>query len=74
MIGKEEVLSILDERDIKYSLYEHVPVFTVEEAEQIDMPFNEYGLKNLFLKDNKKNYYIYSLYGDKRADLKALKK
>ena len=73
MINKQEVLELLDGAGIDYKLYEHAPVYTVEEALQVDMPYNEYGLKNLFLKDNKRNYYIYSLYGNKKADLKALK-
>ena len=74
MLGKEEVIRMLDESGIKYDIYEHSPVYTVEEALQVDMPFNEYGLKNLFLKDKKNNYYIYSLPGEKKADLKELKK
>ncbi len=74
MIGKEEVLEFFDDKGIEYEIYEHVPVYTVEEALQVDMPYNEYGLKNLFLKDKKHNYYIYSLYGNEKADLKVLKR
>ena len=68
-----DIRRILDERGCDYEWYDHIPVFTVEDADRLDIPYKEYGLKNLFLKDRKKNLYLVSLKGDKAVDLKALK-
>ena len=73
MIDKKRIYEILDENGIEYEAYDHVPVYTVEEADALDIPYAEYGLKNLFLKDKKKNYYLVSLHGNKAIDLKSLK-
>lgn len=73
MIDKKKMYEILDERGIPYEAYEHIPVYTVEEADALEIPYAEYGLKNLFLKDKKKNYYLVSLHGNKPIDLKKLR-
>ncbi len=73
MIDKKKLYEMLDAKGIFYEAHEHEPVYTVEEADALDIPFQEYGLKNLFLKDKKKNYYLVSLHGQKQMDLKKLK-
>lgn len=71
---KEEVavLERLDQLAIKYRRIEHVPVFTVEDA-NLHCQFEEQGCKNLFLKDKKANrFYLVVMMEDKRANLKAI--
>ena len=58
-MNKSEVYKFLDDRQIEYKAYEHHAVFTVEEADALDLPDPEAGTKNLFLRDQKKqNYYL----------------
>ena len=59
MLDKTQVYKFLEEKEIKYQAYEHQAVFTVEEADALNLPQPEAGTKNLFLRDQKKqNYYL----------------
>lgn len=73
MIDKKGIYDLLDSKGIEYENYDHIPVYTVAEAETLDIPHKEKGLKNLFLKDKKHNYYLVSLNGGKSIDLKKLR-
>lgn len=58
-MNKPEVYQFLDDRKIEYKAYEHHAVFTVEEADALNLPDQDAGTKNLFLRDQKKqNYYL----------------
>ena len=58
-MNKAEVYRFLDEKKIAYKAYEHYAVFTVEEADALNLPDPGAGTKNLFLRDQKKqNYYL----------------
>ena len=58
-MNKQELYEFLDGRRISYLAVEHAPVYTVEEAEALQLPNPEAGAKNLFLRDDKKrNYYL----------------
>ena len=65
---------LLNKLDIKYDSFSHKPVFTAQEAEFIKEKIKGIGCKNLFLKSNNGQYYLYILEDIKRADLKALEK
>lgn len=73
MIDKEKLFDLLESKGIQYERFDHIPVYTVAEAEKIDMPHRDKGLKNLFLKDKKGSYYLVSLNFDKKIDLKKLR-
>ena len=61
-MNKQELYAFLDAKQIAYSAIEHAPVYTVEEAEALNLPEPEAGAKNLFLRDDKKrNYYIFTM-------------
>ncbi|HXW03738.1 MAG TPA: prolyl-tRNA synthetase associated domain-containing protein [Vicinamibacterales bacterium] len=67
------VRSALDGLGIPYSLYDHPPVFTAEEAARhwADIPAT--GVKNLFLRNRKGDRHYLVLLGlDRQADLKEL--
>ena len=58
-MNKTEVYKFLEDKSIEYKAYEHRAVFTVEEADALQLPDPEAGTKNLFLRDQKKqNYYL----------------
>lgn len=68
------IYELLNKLNIKYSLVEHKPVFTSLESEFIKEKIEGLGVKNLFLKDTKDNYYILLLKDDEKADLKSISK
>lgn len=71
---KEHLLSILKAADFPYVLYEHAPVFTVDDMHLCkDIPGAH--VKNLFLRDRKKTAYVLlTVKDDKRVDLLSLGK
>lgn len=73
-MNQEEILKLLDEKKIEYTLVHHKPVFTIDEMNEVDVPNKDRIAKNLFLRDDKKrSYYLVSIEETKRADLKALR-
>ena len=77
MIDKEEekLYELLDSLGIKYVRYEHKPVYTVEEAENLDIDIPGQHCKNLFLRNKKGNiHYLVLADSKKLIDLKALSK
>lgn len=74
LMNKQEVYDLLDSKNISYEVIEHIPIFTMEEASKIDMPYPDLVAKNLFIRDDKKrNYYLLSMKGDRSIDLKGFK-
>ena len=68
-----EVLNKLDELQIKYQLIKHIPIYTIEEANNLDIENKEYIVKNLFLRDDKKrNYYLVVIKNHKKVNLNDL--
>ena len=70
-MNKEEVYQYLTEKNIEYEFMEHKAVFNMEELEEIELPHPEWEAKNLFVRDDKKkNYYLITVKGEKRVNLK----
>lgn len=77
MIDKNEqnVYSILNLLKIKYTRYEHKPIYTVNEAKNLDILISGKKCKNLFLRNAKGDvHYIVILEENKKIDLKLLAK
>ena len=73
--GQHAVLRLLDENKIDYTLAEHPAVFNMEELYAQGLEHCDAIAKNLLVRDQKKRFYwLLVLYGEKRADLKALKR
>lgn len=73
----EVVKTYLQKKAIAFKTFEHVPVFTCEEAEKHSATLGIRGLhcKNLFLKERKsKRFYLYILPARQKADLKEVEK
>ena len=74
-MNKEEVYQYLIEQNILYEKTEHKAVFNMEELDSVELPYPEWDAKNLFVRDDKKrNYYLITVKGDKRIDLKEFRK
>ena len=72
MMNKTEIYAFLEGQGIPYERMEHKAVFNMEEMREVRLPHPEAEAKNLFVRDDKKrNYYLITVKGDKRADLKA---
>lgn len=74
MYGKKEIIDYLNENKIKYEIAEHPAVYTVEEADALNLPHPEAGTKNLFLRDDKKRrYYLVVARENVSINLKELR-
>ncbi|MGN0599259.1 MAG: prolyl-tRNA synthetase associated domain-containing protein [Oscillospiraceae bacterium] len=68
---KEETCAFLKEKGIEFEAVEHKAVFNMSELDSVELPHLDWEAKNLFIRDDKKsNYYLISVKGDKRVDLK----
>lgn len=71
---KAAVYRLLTERGIWHEITEHPAVYNMEEMAAVDLPYPEADGKNLFVRDDKKRqYYLITVRGDKRVDLKAFR-
>ena len=74
-MNKSEIYQFLDKRNIEYKAYEHHAVFTVEEADALNLPDPGAGTKNLFLRDHKKqNYYLLTVRDHLQVRIKDFQK
>lgn len=74
-MNKEETYAYLTEQNMEYEVTEHKAVFNMEELDSIELPYPEWDAKNLFVRDDKKrNYYLITVKGDKRVNLKEFRK
>ena len=75
MVYKQEIYDYLKENGIRYESTEHAAVFNMEELGAIELPYPDRDGKNLFVRDDKRrNYYLITVMGDKRVDLKEFRK
>ncbi len=74
-MNKQEIYDYLKEKNIWYEITEHKAVSNMAELSLIEVPYPQADAKNLFLRDDKKrNYYLITVKGDKRVDLKEFRK
>ena len=72
MRGEEGLLADLGVLAIPFAAYEHVAVFTVAESDAVNAAIPGAHTKNLFLKDNGGAFWLVTVPGEARVDLKAL--
>ena len=74
-MNKQEIYRFLEEKGIWHEITEHKAVYNMEELAEVEMPYPEADAKNLFVRDDKKqNYYLITVQGSKRVDLKAFRR
>lgn len=72
---EQKVYEVLCKLEISYTKYEHNPVYTIEEANKLDVNIGGKKCKNLFVRNRKGNkHYLVIVVDSKRADLKRLAK
>ena len=68
---KQETYDYLRAHGVPFEITEHPAVFNMAEVAEIPLPYPEADAKNLFVRDDKKrNYYMITVQGSKRVDLK----
>ncbi|MDY3118359.1 MAG: prolyl-tRNA synthetase associated domain-containing protein [Peptoniphilus sp.] len=73
-MNKQAIYDFLKEKNIPYEVDEHEAVMNMEELNKVDLLYPKRDAKNLFVRDDKKkNYYLITVFGDKRVDLKQFK-
>ncbi len=74
-MNKQEIYEFLNNRNIWYEVTEHKAVYNMEELSRVELPYPEADAKNLFVRDDKKrNYYLITVQGSKRVNLKEFRR
>ena len=74
-MNKQEIYKFLNDKNIWHEITEHKAVFNMAELSEIDIPYPEADAKNIFVRDDKKrNYYLITVKGYKKVDLKEFRK
>jgi len=74
-MNKQEVYQYLEQNNIEYEAVEHKAVFCMADLDDLDLPYSDGEAKNLFVRDDKKQgYYLITVKGDKRVQLKEFRK
>ncbi len=74
-MDKQQIYDYLKQENVWHEITEHKAVYNMAELSSIEIPYPEYDAKNLFVRDDKKrNYYLITVKGDKRVDLKEFRK
>lgn len=74
-MNKEEIYKLIKEKGYWHEITEHKAVYTMDEVNDKYVPYPEYDAKNLFVRDDKKrNYYLITVKGNKKVDLKEFRK
>lgn len=74
-MNKRDTYDYLKAHDVDFQVTEHQAVFNMAELASAGLPYPERDAKNLFVRDDKKrNYYLISVMGEKRVDLKEFRR
>lgn len=74
-MNKDKIYELIKNKNIWYEITEHQAVFNMQELAQIKVPYPERDAKNLFIRDDKKrDYYLITVKGDKKVDLKEFRR
>ena len=68
----ECLFKLLKDLKIEFNIFEHPPLFTVDEAKKHRKNMHGFHIKNLFLRDKKKKNYLVIAHEDSLIDLNLL--
>ena len=74
MTTKLELFEILRIKSIKFQIHEHQPLYTVEDSERLRGEISGSHTKNLFLKNKKNSFFLFSCDERAQVDLKRFSK
>ena len=70
MLTKTELFELLSVKEVDFQIYDHDPLFTVEDSEKLRGEISGAHTKNLFLKNKKNNFFLFSCDENAKVDLK----
>ncbi len=74
MYGKQEIYALLEKKKIWHIVTDHPALWSMQDTCDVEFPYPECDAKNLFLREKKhKNFYLVTVRGDKRVDLKKFR-
>ena len=74
MINKTKLLQLLDNKKINYNIFDHPPLHSVKDSINMRGAIDGAHTKNLFLKNKRNNFFLFSCLESTIIDLKLLKK
>ena len=74
MLTKTELLELFRDKRLEFQIHEHQPLYTVEDSENLRGSIKGFHTKNLFLKNKKDNFFLFSCEENARVDLKRFAK
>ena len=73
-MDKKQIYEYIKNKQIWYEITEHKAVYSMSEISEVEIPYPESDAKNLFVRDDKKeNYYLITVRGNKRVNLKEFR-
>lgn len=74
-MDKENIIKNLKNKNVWFELEEHQAVFNMGDLDEVNLKYKNRDAKNIFVRDDKKlNYYLITIKGDKKVDLKQFRK
>ena len=74
MTTRLELFEILRNKSIEFQIHEHQPLYTVEDSEKLRGEISGSHTKNLFLKNKKNSFFLFSCDERAQVDLKQFSK
>ncbi len=74
MLTKTDLFELLRVKNIDFQTHDHEPLFTVEDSENLRGEIKGAHTKNLFLKNKKNNFFLFSCDENAKVDLKLFSK
>jgi len=73
-MNKEDLLNYLSKKNFEYILFDHPPLYTVEDSKKMRGKIEGVHSKNLFLKNKKNQFFLFSCEESTSVNLKNLGK
>ena len=74
MLTKSDLFEILSVKGLDFQIHNHQPLFTVEDSENMRGAINGAHSKNLFLKNKKDKFFLFSCHENAKVDLRRFSK
>ncbi len=74
MLKESDLLELLREKGLNFQIHNHEPLFTVEDSENLRGKIDGKHTKNLFLKNKKNDFFLFSCDEHAKIDLKKFSK
>ena len=74
-MDKQGIYKLLEDRHLWHEVFTHKAVYNMAEMATVSLPYPKADEKNLFVRDDKKQqYYLITVQGNKRVNLKEFRK